>query len=66
MPKNLEELARMIARRDGLTYNEGVAAVHDCQIAMESAFLAGDLDGVEDALRTELGLEPDYLDLFIM
>ena len=66
MPKNLEELARMVARRDGLTYNEGIAAVRDCRIAMESAFLAGNLDEVESILREELGLEPDYLDLFIM
>lgn len=66
MPTNLEELAQLIAKRDGISVEEGREAVRDCRIAMESAFLAGDLNGVEDILRYELGLEPDYLDLFIM
>ena len=66
MPKNLEELGMMIAKRDGISFWEGMAAVRNCQIAMESAFIAENLDEVEDILKVELGLEPDYLDLFIM
>lgn len=65
MPKSLEELARMIAKRDSITYNEALIAVHDCASEMEDAFMNGDLNEVEDILRMELGLEPDYLDLFI-
>ena len=65
MPKTLEELAQMIAKRDSISYTEGLAAVRDCATMMEDAFMNGNLNDVEDILREELGLEPDYLDLFI-
>lgn len=65
MPKTLEELAQLIADRDGISYTEGLAAVRDCAAEMEFAFFDGDLVLAEDLLREELGLEPDYLDLFI-
>ena len=65
MPKTLEELAQMIAERDGISYNEAVATVKDCAIDMEHAFYNGSLDEAEDILKDYLGLEPDYMDLFI-
>jgi hypothetical protein len=65
MPKTLEELAKMIAARDGISYEEAMSAIHDCAEQMEWAFMNGSLDAAEDALRVELGLEPDYMDLFI-
>ena len=65
MPKTLEELAQMIAARDGISYGEGLAAVRDCAQEMEWAFMNGSLDDAEEILRTSLQLELDYLDLFI-
>lgn len=65
MPKTLEELAQMIATRDDISYNEAMSAVRDCAAEMELAFMDGSLDEAEDILRDCLGLEPDYLDLFI-
>lgn len=65
MPKTLEELAQMIAKRDSISYEEALAAVRDCAVELEGAFYRGDLFEVEDILRMDLGLEPDYLDLFI-
>lgn len=65
MPKTLEELAKMIAKRDNISYDEAMSAVRDCAAEMELAFMDGSLDEVEDILRDCLGLEPDYLDLFI-
>ena len=65
MPKTLEELAEIIAKRDNISYEEGLAAVRDCAAEMESAFMRGSLDEVEYILRGDLGLEPDYMDLFI-
>ena len=65
MPKTLEELAEMIAKRDGISYTEAMSAVRDCAAEMELAFFNGSLDEVEDILRDTLSLEPDYLDLFI-
>ena len=65
MPKTLEELAQMLAKRDNLTYEEELAAIRDVAAEMEFAFMNGDLTLAEDLLREDLGLEPDYLDLFI-
>ena len=30
MPRTLEELATMISKRDGISYNEAMEAIHDC------------------------------------
>lgn len=65
MPKTLDELAVMISKRDDISYNEALAAVRDCAAEMEQAFMTGDLNLAELLLREDLGLEPDYLDLFI-
>ena len=65
MPKTIEELAQMIAKRDDISYNEAMSAVRDCAAEMELAFMDGSLDAIEDILRESLQLEPDYLDLFI-
>lgn len=65
MPRNLEELAELIAKRDNISYEEGLAAVRDCAADMESAFYNGNLDLAEQILREDLGLELDYMDLFI-
>lgn len=65
MPRSLEELAAMISERDKISYVEAIGAVRDCAAEMERAFYDGSLNEAEDILREELGLEPDYLDLFI-
>lgn len=66
MPTTFEELAEMLARRDGLSFEEELAAIRDAAAEMEFAFMDGDINEAEDILRDTLGLEPDYLDLFIM
>jgi len=65
MPKTLEELAKMIANRDSISYEEALTAVRDCAADMECAFYNGNLDLAEEILREDLGLELDYMDLFI-
>lgn len=65
MPRTLEELAAMVAKRDDISYEEAIAIVHDCAVDMQHAFYNGSLDLAEQILREDLGLEPDYLDLFI-
>ena len=65
MPKTLEELASMIAKRDNISFEEAMAVIRDCAADMEQAFYNGSLDEAEDLLKDYLGLEPDYLDLFI-
>ena len=65
MPRTLEELAEMIAKRDDISYEEALIAVRDAAADMEHAFYTGSLNEAEDILHYDLGLEPDYLDLFI-
>jgi len=65
MPRTIEDLATLIARRDEISYEEALAAVRDVAAEMQEAFKAGDLDLAETFLREDLGLEPDYLDIFI-
>lgn len=65
MPKTIEELAMMLAERDGLTFEEEMRIIRDAAADMEHAFYNGSLFEAEDILADELGLEPDYLDLFI-
>lgn len=65
MPKTLEELAKMIAKRDNINYEEALTAIRDCAIDMEYAFYNGNLELAETILREDLGLELDYMDLFI-
>lgn len=65
MPKTIEELAKMIAERDSISYEEALIIVRNCAADMEHAFYNGNLDEAEDLLKDYLGLEPDYLDIFI-
>lgn len=63
--RDLNSLAKMIAKRDNISYNEARSAVADVAAEMQEAFFSGDLNMAEDILRMDLGLEPDYLDYFI-
>ena len=65
MPRNLEELAQLIARRDAISYNEAMGLIKETAAELEIAFMNGDLYEAEDIMADMLGLEPDYLDLFI-
>ena len=66
MPSTFEELATLIAKRDGISYEEGLRAVRDCAAEMEHAFYTGDINKAEEILKDHLGLEPDFLDIFIL
>ena len=65
MPNNLQELAEMMARRDNLSVEEEMEAIRIAALDMETAFYNGNLNLAEDILASDLGLEPDYLMLFI-
>lgn len=67
MPKTLNELARMIAKRDNISLNEAHIIVEDTAMEISTAIARGDsYDEVMDIIQYNLGLEPDYIDLFIM
>ena len=65
MPHNIDELVTMIAKRDNISENDARILVEDTARELEWAFQSGTLEDIEDIMREELGLEPDYLDLFI-
>lgn len=60
-----EDLARMLAKRDGMSFEDELTAINFAADEIETAFYNGDLALAEDILRADLGLEPDYLDIFI-
>ena len=67
MPKTLKELAKMIAKRDNISLNEAQIIVGETAEEINSAITRGDsYDEVMDIIQYNLGLEPDYIDLFIM
>ena len=66
MPRNFDELAAMIARRDGISINEAYEAIEETQDMLQEAFAAGSITMAEDILASELLLEPDYLEIFLM
>lgn len=66
MPRNFDELARMIARRDGISFNEAYAAIEETAEMLQEAFAAGSITMAEDILADQLQIEPDYLDIFLM
>lgn len=65
MIKNLTELGEMISSRDSISIDDADRMIRLCAADMEAAFYNGDLGLAKEILRNDLGLEPDYLDLFI-
>ncbi len=66
MVSSIDELISLIMRRDSISRNEAENIVKDCQYEIDDAiFHDGSLDLIEDIIADYLGLEPDYLDLFI-
>lgn len=64
MPTNIDELATMIACRDGISINEAYEAIEETQDMLQEAFAAGSITMAEDILADQLQIEPDYLDIF--
>ena len=61
----MKEIIEILMNRDGLTYEDAKEAYLECQEAMMCAVEDGDFFEVEEILRSELGLEPDYIFNFI-
>lgn len=61
----MQEIINILMRRDGITYADAKEAYLECREAMLEAIEMGDDFEVEEILRCELGLEPDYIFNFI-
>lgn len=66
MPTNKYELAELISHRDGISMNDAMNCIEECSKEIEYALETEDYNEVESILADFLGLEPDYLDIFLM
>ena len=58
----VQEIAEILMRRDGISYNEAMDMVERCQEELEILVQGGgSIDDAEDCVAYWLGLEPDYL-----
>ena len=66
MVENYRELIDLIACRDGISRQEAYEAVENCRAEIQEMVSNGTTyDEVEEVLRCELGLEPDYLEVIL-
>lgn len=61
----MQEIIKILMNRDGITYADAKEAYLECREAIMEAIDMGDCFEVEEILRCELGLEPDYIFNFI-
>ena len=61
----MQEIIEILMRRDGISYADAKEAYLECKEAMMCALDDGLMSEVEEILRSELGLEPDYIFNFI-
>ena len=63
---SIEDLVKLIARRDNISMEEAYEVVEDCIDNIRDVIEnEPDYETVVDILREDLGLEPDYLDLIL-
>lgn len=66
MPDNLEQLAAMISRRDGISINEARNIIDDTREEIQELIAHNcHYVDIEETLAYNLGLEPDYIELFL-
>ena len=57
----MNEVVKILMRRDGISEQEALEAIQDCREQIYYFCARGDYISAEDAIMSELGLEPDYL-----
>ncbi len=63
---NVEDIVKLIARRDGISIEEAYACVMDCQTELDYVVArGGSYDEVVEVIADILGLEPDYMDILL-
>ena len=62
----LNDIIKLIQKRDGISYNEAVNCVKDCQNEISYILEHNPTyDAVADCVRDCLSLEPDYIDILL-
>lgn len=62
----MKKIVEILMRRDGYSENEAWNIVESCKEEMDAAILLGDYNLCVDIIECDLGLEPDYLEYFLM
>ena len=57
----MNKVVKILMNRDGLDEKEAKRLVDNFLADAEDYISCGDLEGIEDLLMDELGLEPDYI-----
>lgn len=66
MSQSVEDIVRILKRRDGVSMREAQIMINDCLIELESAIQSGaSYDECADIVASYLSLEPDYLDILL-
>lgn len=60
----MNEVVRILMKRDGNTKEEAIARFKYCQDLLKDAIQFGDYEEAEDILASELGLEMEYIFCF--
>lgn len=61
----MKEIIDILMNRDGLSYEDAREAYLECKDAIMEALDNDEIFEVDEILRSELGLEPDYIFNFI-
>lgn len=61
----MEKIIKLLMNRDGISYEDAREAYLECQAAIMEAVDNGEYTEVDEILRSEVGLEPDYVFCFI-
>lgn len=62
----MQEIINILMRRDGITREEAIEVIENCQIELKDAIIQGaSYDTVADIIAYWLGLEPDYMEYLI-
>ena len=66
MSQGVEDIVRILKRRDGVSMRETQIMINDCLIELESAIQSGaSYDECADIVASYLNLEPDFLDILL-
>lgn len=66
MSQRIEDIARILKRRDGVSMREAQIMINDCLIELESAIQSGaSYDECADIVASYLSLEPNYLEILL-
>ena len=66
MAMSLEDITRLLVRRDKISYNEARYLVEECRREVNRLAVEGaGYDAVADTIADFLGLEPEYMDALL-